>query len=164
MSTDRYLLPLMHAGQAQKEMTFNEALTLIDMGFHPAVETMGLNAPPTNPAAGQSWLVGSAPTGAWEGRAGSMAGWTEGGWRFLSPQPGMLAWVKDQGWWARYDETGWIGGEIPGQAVKIEGIQVVGGRRPAIADPSGGSAIDSEARTKLSEILSALRAHGLIAS
>jgi hypothetical protein len=39
---------------------------------------------------------------------------------------------------------------------------VVSERQDAIAAPSGGSSIDAEARGVISDILGALRAHGLI--
>jgi len=41
-------------------------------------------------------------------------------------------------------------------------VQVVGPQGSPVADPSGGSTVDSEARTAIGAILSALRAHGLI--
>jgi len=43
-------------------------------------------------------------------------------------------------------------------------VQVVGPQEAAIAAPSGGSAVDVEARAALGAILDALRGHGLIAS
>lgn len=47
-------------------------------------------------------------------------------------------------------------------AVRINGQQVLGNRRGAIAAPSGGATVDSQARTAISSILTALRDHGLI--
>jgi hypothetical protein len=44
----------------------------------------------------------------------------------------------------------------------VQGEQVVGSRAAPIVDPAGGSVIDSEARSSLTQILGALRAHGLI--
>ena len=54
------------------------------------------------------------------------------------------------------------GVDTPG-AYKVNGTQVVGARQAAIAAPSGGTTIDSQARTAINSILTALRAHGLIA-
>jgi hypothetical protein len=51
-----------------------------------------------------------------------------------------------------------------GVALQINGTQVVGPRGSAIANPSGGATVDAEARIVLSNILSALRTHGLIAT
>jgi hypothetical protein len=57
------------------------------------------------------------------------------------------------------------GGIAAGMVVgEHEGEQVIGEQAAAIADPAGGTVIDSEARTAVAEILSAIRQHGLIAS
>lgn len=47
---------------------------------------------------------------------------------------------------------------------KVDGMQVVKEQQPAIADPSGGTTIDTEARAQLILLLNAARAHGLIAT
>ena len=44
----------------------------------------------------------------------------------------------------------------------VDGEQVVGTRAEAIASPAGGATVDAEARTAVSQILAALRTHGLI--
>jgi hypothetical protein len=49
-------------------------------------------------------------------------------------------------------------------AFRVGGNQVVGAQQAAIAAPSGGGTIDSEGRTVIGDILTALRAHGLIAT
>ena len=51
---------------------------------------------------------------------------------------------------------------LRGSSLVLDGIQVVGTRRPAIPSPAGGATVDSEARTAISELLDALRDHGLI--
>jgi hypothetical protein len=87
--TARFALPLLHAGQAQKEMTHNEALLALDILLHPEVEALGENQPPPAPSAGQCWIVGDAPIGAWAGQADRIAAWSPAGWRFLR---GCEAW------------------------------------------------------------------------
>src|SRR3546814_18076891 len=65
--TPRFSLPLLAVAQAQKEVTHNEALTLLDALVHAAIEAGPLATPPANPALGQCWLVDAAATGVWSG-------------------------------------------------------------------------------------------------
>jgi len=92
-----------------------------------------------------------------------VAGYSGGGWRFISPIEGMSAYVRTSGAWANYRLGAWEIGTLRGSSLVIDGEQVVGGRNAPISSPAGGTVIDSEARTAIDEILSALRDHGLIA-
>ena len=91
MQTDRFGLPLLAAGQAQKEMTHNEALTMLDLAIALTVERDDLSAPPSSPGAGLCWIIADGASGEWSGREGQIAGWTDAGWRFLLPRAGMRA-------------------------------------------------------------------------
>lgn len=51
---------------------------------------------------------------------------------------------------------------LRGSALLLDGIQVVGERRPAIPSPTGGATTDSEAQSAIDAVLTALRQHGLI--
>lgn len=161
-STARHALPLIEPGQAQKELAHNEALALLDLLAHPAVVAMGTDTPPGDPVPGQCWVVGDSPSGAWSGHAHALAGWTGGGWRFVAPTPGLTVSTGGDGF-ARWDGSAWVAGILSGTSLRIGGQQVVGARRPAIPDPSGGATIDSETRAALTAVLAALRGHGLIA-
>ncbi|MDX3900217.1 MAG: DUF2793 domain-containing protein [Sphingobium sp.] len=162
--TARWALPLLHAGQAQKEMFHNEALALIDMLLHGVVESADLNAPPAAPALGQGWIVGAGATGAWAGRAGAIAGWTAGGWRFVTPREGLSMIVADRGHAMIHEGGAWLDGPLRADGLHVGNNRVVGAQAPAIADPAGGSVADAEARAALAAILEALRGHGLIAA
>ena len=62
-----------------------------------------------------------------------------------------------------YATIGWGGlRPLSGSALLLDGVQVVGARGPAIASPTGGTTVDSEARSALGQLLDALREHGLI--
>lgn len=159
--TPRFRLPLLEPGQAQKEMFHNEALSLIDIAVHAAVAAAGMNAPPTTPAIGQCWLVGPAPQGAWSGKPGAIAGWTEGGWRFIMPHEGMRVWLGREAGYAIRADGEWRMGEAHGRLL-VNGVQTVGPRRAAIMEPNAGVTIDAEARRAISAILETLRGHGLI--
>lgn len=163
-TTPRHALPLIQPGQAQKEVAHNEALALLDLIAQPAVVAVGLDTPPSAPALGQCWIVGASPSGAWAGQANALAGWTDGGWRFVAPTPGMTVWVGGNTGFVRWDGGGWAAGVLSAGSLRIGGQQVVGGRAAAIAGPVGGATIDSESRAAIAQILSALRTHGLIAA
>ena len=156
-------LPLLQSGQAQKEMSHNEALTLLDLAVQPVVESVGMNAPPTAPVAGICWVIGTAPSGAWTGQAQALAGWSEAGWRFIAARDGMAAWSLVDGAIARFSDGAWTVGRVSGTEVVLGGNVVVGARQAAIADPAGGSTTDAAARAAIISILAALRTHGLIA-
>lgn len=162
--TSRFGLPYLATGQAQKELTHNEALALIDAALGAAAESAGLDTPPTDPSPGRCWIVGAAPTGAWSGQAGALACWTEAGWRFLPAVEGLRVWLKDQQLWAARQADGWVTGEERAAHIVIGGQVVVGGRAAAVAAPSGGTTIDAEARAAIDDIIARLVGHGLIAA
>lgn len=160
----RFALPLILPGQAQKEAFHNEALTAIDSALHPCVEEGPLADPPADPDLGQSWIVGTGATGAWTDREPALASWTAGGWRFVSPVPGMLVWNINIGCWLHWSGSGWSDGSLPAAALVIAGQQVVGPRLPDVPSPSGGTTIDTEARTAIDALIATLKSHGLIES
>ena len=147
MNTDRLALPTLAAAQAQKEMTHNEALLRLDIAVQPVVVAVAPPAVPVDPVAGQCWIVGADAGGAWSGQAGALAAWTGGGWRFLAAFEGMSAWSIADAGVARRRGAQWV----------------VAGRQPAIADPTGGTTADVQARAGLVAVLDAMRRHGLIA-
>lgn len=162
MQTDRLGLPLLAAGQAQKEMTHNEALTMLDLAIALTVERDDLSAPPSSPGAGLCWIIGDGASGEWSGREGQIAGWTEAGWRFLLPHAGMGAWHMLDGHMLRFEGAAWVSESVRPDGFYIEDQRVVGPRGGAIPDASGGANQDVEARVSINLLLAALRNHGLI--
>jgi hypothetical protein len=162
--TPRLSLPFLSVGQSQKEFVHNEALQTLDLLVGGAVEEPPRTAPPTVPALGACYIVDGSATDVWAGKDGCVAGWTSGGWRFVEPLEGMRFLVRTTGIDAMFREGAWELGEVRASALVIGDQQVVGDRVAAIASPSGGTTIDGEARTAVSAILAALRAHGLIES
>jgi len=161
--TPRFALPFILVNQAQKEVTHNEALLSLDGLLHPLVESADLIDPPGAPAEGEAWIVPGGATAAWSGQDNSLAQWAGGAWRFHAPVDGMRVWIRDQSVPARFEAGAWVMGELRGNALLIGGTQVVGPQAAAIADPTGGTTIDAEARTAIEAVLAALRDHGLIA-
>lgn len=159
--TPRLALPLLAAGQAQKEMSHNEALMRIDLSLHGSVAGFAANIPPASPVAGQCWILGAAPTGAWAGHPHEIAGWTEGGWRFLAPCEGARLWVSEADGFALFSGGSWTCGRAHGRLF-VEGRQIIGPRAPAMTEPTGGVVVDAEARASILAVLNVMRGHGLV--
>jgi hypothetical protein len=100
-------LPFIEAAQSQKHVTHNEALRLLDLLIALSVVERATASPPASPAEGARYLIGPAPTGAFAGRAGQIAGRQDGGWLFLAPRAGWLAHVVSEGVFLAYDGSGW---------------------------------------------------------
>lgn len=162
IQTNRLGLPLLAAGQAQKEVTHNEALLLLDLIGQPVVESCDNATPPEEPMPGQCWIVGSPADAAWSGADGAIAGWTDTGWRFVHPGAGWRVWVLDRSLTMRFDGAAWLEEALHSDGFFLDGQRVLGPRQAGIANPDGGAVIDAEGRSALIAILAALRAHGLI--
>ena len=146
LETGRHRLPLLAVSQAQKEITHNEALVMIDALLHMAVEA-ALTAPPvvTDNDIGKSWIIHGAPTGVWANKAGQVAYWIGGSWRFVLPHEGMRVWNKS----------------IRRHSLFISGQWTTA---PSVPNPTGGTAVDSEARMALVAILQYFRLIGILAT
>lgn len=139
--TARFAMPLLFAGQTQKESFVNEVTARVDALLHGAIEGEAAS-PPATPVDGQCWLVGAGPTGDWAGHAGAIAARQAGNWLFVTPRDGVKLLNRSNGQEIRY-AGGW---------------QVAA--RPAA--PSGGSTIDAEARSAIEAILASLTAAGIV--
>ena len=69
-ATPRLNLPYIAPQQAQKQVTYNEAMKALDRLVQPAVLSRTVATPPGSPAEGDCYLVAASPTGAWSGKAG----------------------------------------------------------------------------------------------
>lgn len=103
--------PLLEQAQAQKEVTVNESLVILDVllgGVVSRTET----APPGSPAAGDGYIVASPATGLWAGHEDDIAYYFGGVWLFLSPEVGAghQVWVDDELLFLQYgvgSPSGW---------------------------------------------------------
>jgi Protein of unknown function (DUF2793) len=164
LQSDRLKLPLLAAAQAQKEVTHNEALALADIAVQAVVQSVAPANIPSSPASGQCWIVGAAPTSAWAGRAGSIACWTGGGWRFVAPFEGMQAWSIADNVAVRRGASGWVVGATTATSVSVGGQQVVGARVARVFGPTGGTTIDTQARAAIAALIAGLETHGLFSA
>jgi hypothetical protein len=157
----RHALPFLSAGQAQKEVTHNEALMVVDRLLHPLVLSRNLSTPPSAPASGDSYIPGGTASGAWAGQAGKLATYDGFGWVFTNPVRGCLAWIADEGGFSVYD-SGWSNGGWPAAGLRISGRQVLGAAPTSVSAPAGGALIDLECRAAVGALISTLRAQGIV--
>jgi transposase len=95
--TTRLALPYLMAAQAQKHVTHNEALRLIDGLLHLTVVDRTTTSPPGSAADGDAWIVAAGATGEWAGWDGDVAMRSDGAWYRLSAVEGMRAWDQTDG-------------------------------------------------------------------
>lgn len=160
--TIRWALPLLAAGQAQKEITHNEALLAIDRVLQLAVVSRSVSVPPASAAAGAAYVVGDTPIDAWADSAGTIATFDGSGWVITSPRPGCLAWVADEAQFIVFDGSAWSRGGWPAQGLRIGERTVLAAPPVAVDAPAGGTTIDSECRQALNALIAALRNQGVV--
>lgn len=140
-ASPRYGLPLLFSGQSQKEVYVNEAYAITDALLHCAVEGIA-TTPPGSPVDGTNWLIGASPTGEWAGKANTLACRQAGGWVYVTPIDGLAVLNRATGQILRYF-GGWQSAD-------------------AISAPSGGTTVDTQARSAIDQIIAALRASGIL--
>jgi hypothetical protein len=99
-------LPFLEAGQAQKHVTLNEALRILDAAIHLSVAAISATAP-GSPGAGERHIVATGASGAFAGNENAIANYEDGAWRFLMPHVGWRAWVEAEDILYVFDGEAW---------------------------------------------------------
>lgn len=178
MATTSHLeITLLEQSQAQKEITINEAFARIDAVLNGGVIDRDLATPPGSPAAGDVYIVGASPTGAWAGKAGQVA-YFDQVWRFITPREGLMLWVNDENLRLVYDGSTWqldgAGGggsgdmsktvydpaNIGQQLVGVSAVQTLTNKTLTNPTISGTTTNDNAAAGCVGEYLSASLASG----
>ena len=74
-------LPFIEGSQAQKHVTHNEALRILDTVVQIGVRDTDRTVPPSSPVEGDRHIVATGATGAWAGHADAVAIREDGAWR-----------------------------------------------------------------------------------
>ncbi|MEM7289868.1 MAG: DUF2793 domain-containing protein, partial [Pseudomonadota bacterium] len=90
-TSERLNLPFIMPNQAQKHVTHNEAIDMLDALTQLVLVSIGEDDPPASPSGEACYAIGDNPTGDWTGHSGKVAAYQETGWRFFSPQAGWIA-------------------------------------------------------------------------
>lgn len=118
-------LPYLQPSQAQKHITHNEALQVLDAVVQLGVISRMTSTPPSGPATGARYILPSGGLAAWSGQAaGTLAVWQGTGWIFVSPQAGWLAHVADENVLSLFDGVAWTSPRIDLQNLEGLGIGV----------------------------------------
>lgn len=110
--TARIGLPLVQAAQAQKHVTVNEALARLDALVPLVLAGRDATEPPGAAEDGAVHAVPEGATGAWQGQAGRLAIWLNGGWAFVTPGRGWTAFLAAEGRTAVHDGAQWQAGAL----------------------------------------------------
>lgn len=115
-TTHTLKLPYIMAAQAQKHVTHNEALRMLDAIVQLSVLDKDLTLPPGSPSEGDRYIVSGSASGDWAGQGDAIAAWQDGAWAFYAPATGWRAWIEDEGTLFVFDGTEWIAAMTGGSA------------------------------------------------
>lgn len=123
--TPNLKLPYILPSQAQKHVTHNEALQLLDAVVNLGVKSRDGTGAPETPVSGERHIVASPATGLWAGKDGMIASFIDDGWLFVTPQTGWQAYVEAENRVLVFDGAQWTAsGEVPDNlSVMTLGIQ-----------------------------------------
>ena len=138
--TPNLKLPYILPSQAQKHITHNEALRLLDAVVHLSVRSRTRTDAPETPAGGDRYLVAASASGNWTGKEGTIACFIDGGWLFVTPAIGWQAYVEDEAQLLVFDGALWKGvSSVPDSlSLTMLGVQ-------ATADAVNRLAVSSDA-------------------
>ncbi|QFU31446.1 DUF2793 domain-containing protein [Brevundimonas sp. Bb-A] len=125
--TARLGLPYLAAGQMQKHVTLNAALSRLDALVQTAVISRSVSNQPAQPADGDLYILPQQPVGsAWSGRpAGALMRFEAGGWTEVAAPAGLIALVLDAGVIVVRSAAGWQAlGDCLGEAQGLSRLGV----------------------------------------
>ena len=108
-STPRLGLPWLMPAQAQKHVTVNQSLGLLDALVGAAVSSRSIAAQPADPAEGDAYILPAQPGGAvWSGFAAhDLTYFQDGAWQRLAPRTGLSVFVADERELVFWDGAAW---------------------------------------------------------
>jgi hypothetical protein len=136
--TPNLALPLIAPDQAQKHLTHNEALRVLDAVVQMRVLDRDLAAPPMAPTEGDRYIVAAGATDAWSGKDTRVAAWQDGGWVTYPPGLGWIAFVMDEGRFVAWTGVAWAALDTSLNPAPLVGVNTT-------ADPVNRLAVKSDA-------------------
>lgn len=100
-------LPFIAPAQAQKHITHNEALQILDATVQLSVVSVE-NNPPSDPDGSTHLIIGPSPLGIFDSHENDLAVFQDGAWVFLSPKQGWRAYDISLGALRIFDGNEWV--------------------------------------------------------
>jgi hypothetical protein len=143
-NTSRLDLPYIMPSQAQKHVTHNDALRMLDCLVQPVVKSRTLSAPPASPSEGEGYVIAAGATDIWAGKENAVACFVDGAWQFFTPSAGWQ--IYDAGASERivFSGTGWVSGDAGGSARPFFGINTDANTTNRLAVASAASLFTHE--------------------
>jgi hypothetical protein len=158
--TPRLALPLLAAGQSQKDVTHNDALLALDRLVALLAVSRSQTVPPATAAIGDVHIVPSAGASAWGQPAGTLMHWQDAGWLPLHPRDGQIVLVADENI-VLVHRGGWQE-DWPVAGLAVGGRTLLSAPPAVIVPPSGGSTVDAQARSAIGDLILILQQQGLL--
>lgn len=132
MQTDRLDFPLLMPQQAQKHVTVNETIRLLDILVQTAVVSATREDEPETAEGGDLFILPAARSGLrWSTmHPGSIARFEDGAFVEVAPVPGQIAFVRDSGQLIVFDGHAWTNAPFAAQGPSRFGVN---------AEPSGAN-------------------------
>jgi hypothetical protein len=89
MPTTRSKIPYIVTNQASKEVTFAEAMNILDVVVNCSAINMSTTTPPASPVDGDIYVVATGATGIWQTEVNSIAAY-QSGWVYIKPFKGLI--------------------------------------------------------------------------
>lgn len=127
-------LPYIQPAQAQKHVTHNEALRILDAIVQLSVVDADRTVPPAAPQPGDRHIVPPGATGDWAGHDGEIALFDFSAWVFFAPKPGWQAHVAALGGILIFDGAAWEPLPINLTADDLQNLELLGVNAAADTD------------------------------
>ncbi len=115
-------MPLILPSQAQKHVTHNEALSILDNVVQLVLSAIDIQDPPAAPQESDAYAIADGASGDWQSQDGKIAVWQNGAWSFLVPREGWCAWDLASQRLTVFSGGNWEG--VTGSSQNLEGLGI----------------------------------------
>lgn len=137
MTTSRLKMPLITESQAQKHITHNEALQMLDVFVNGSLKSITVTTPPGSPTEGDAYFIPGGGSGDWAAYVGYIAHWFNFQWYFYEVPTNIILYIEDDAAPKRYDGTTW---NVEGSGGKVY-VDASGGNATLTAQQSSADVI-----------------------